>query len=382
MEPFAIVTVGYNRPACMQRLLASLDAAHYPQDIPLIVSLDNCGNDAVEQAVKAFTWHHGEKKILTHPERLGLKKHILSCGELTKQYENIIVFEDDLYVSPYWFDFVTAAVERYGSDERIAGIGLYNYDFCQNSGYPFSPIADGNDVFFIRHACSWGQVWSSDKWAAFRKWYESNSAPFDNAPEVPANVNRWNEKSWLKYHVRYCIDTDKYFVFPRESLTTNFSTAGSHSKRNSNLYQVPLLSGKRSYALPTLDESGAVYDAFFENTRLADHLGVKADELCVDLYGVRENSAGKKYWLTERDADYAVVRSFGLEFKPRDANILYDIEGDVFRLYDTTSPAKNTPRSAKTLNDLEVEYAARDISLKKMIHFCMTESIRRAKKKR
>lgn len=381
MEKYAIVTIGYNRPDCMMRLLNSLNAAHIDEQIPLIISLDNCGSDIVEKAASGFEWKHGEKKIVTHPQRLGLKKHVLSVGQWTKEYENIIVLEDDLYVSPYFFDYVKQAVEAYGDDDRIAGIGLYNNSWEQNSGYVFEAVQDGSDVYFMQYACSWGQVWTRKKWEKFMQWYEYNNEPFYHDEVVPPNVNRWNEKSWLKYHVKYCAETQRFFAFPYISLTTNFSAVGSHAKVNDNAYQNPMLLGKRQWRLPALEDSYAKYNVYFENLELAKVLGLPDEEVCVDTYGQRKNSGGKRYWLTTRPADYKIVKSFALELRPREANVLLDIPGEVIKLYDTTCPEQTVTLSQKQIDDIEMHYITRAVSLKQLWRYATNTIVDRAKQK-
>ena len=381
MQKYAIVAIGYNRPDCMLRLLNSLNAAHIAEEVPLIISLDNCGSDIVEKAVSGFEWKHGEKKIVTHPQRLGLKKHVLSIGDWTKEYENIIVFEDDLYVSPYFFDFVKQAVETYGDDDRIAGIGLYNQNLNQQPCYYFEPVDDGSDVYFMQYACSWGQVWTRKKWSAFMDWYAEHSEPFDADPLVPENVCRWNQKSWLKYHVRYCSYEKRYFVYPRISLTTNFSSAGSHAKFNDNAYQIAMQLGPRQWNMPALEQSQAKYDVFFENLLLGKHLGIGEEELCVDTYGVRKNSGGKRYWLTTRPAGYKVLRSFALELRPREANVLLDIPGQVIKLYDTACPEQTNTLSQKQIDNIEMHYITRATSLKQLWRYATDTLLERTKKK-
>ena len=76
----AIVTVGYDRPGALSRLLNSLKEADYDgfDNITLVISIDKGGDPAVTRAAEAFDWGHGEKRIIKREERMGLKKHILS----------------------------------------------------------------------------------------------------------------------------------------------------------------------------------------------------------------------------------------------------------------------------------------------------------------
>lgn len=380
MSKSAIVAIGYNRPDCMKRLLDSLKDAVYLSKVDLIISIDYSGSNSVEEIANDFIWSHGEKRVIHHSERLGLKKHVLSCGSFTQDYDYIVVFEDDLYVSKYFFDFVEKSVDKYKSDTQIAGIGLYSYDFVQNVGFPFTPIADGYDVFFLQQACSLGQIWIKDKWDEFYKWYLKNSESFQDLKYLPANINRWDEKSWLKYYNRYCVEKDKFFVYPRTSLVTDWSPIGSHAKTSSNKFQLPLLYGEKDYKLPSLQESRSVYDAFYENMGLGVYLGLESSELCVDTYGGKTNSYGKRYWLTTKELDYKVIRSFGLTLRPRDANIINPVDGEYFFLYDTSE--KETKKTKKhNGDDFEIEYVLRDLSIKKVWHYCNREMLRRFKRR-
>ncbi len=381
MGNYAIVTIGYNRPDCMMRLLNSLNGAYIDEDVPLIISLDNCGSNVVEEAVSSFHWKHGEKKIVTHEQRLGLKKHVLSIGEWTKRYEHIIVFEDDLFVSPFFFEYVKAAVEAYGDDDRIAGIGLYNQNLNQQCGYGFEAIDDGRDVYFMQYACSWGQVWSQKKWRAFMEWYADHLEAFDADPLVPQNVCRWNEKSWLKYHVRYCAHKGLFFVYPRISLTTNFSSAGSHAKFNDNAYQAAMLVHPKKWDMPSLDESSSQYNVFFENMLLYKHLALEENEVCIDTYGVRKNSGGKRYWLTTRQEGYKIVKSFGLELRPREANVVFNIPGEVIKLYDTACSDEVKALSEQKIDHVEMHYIVKATPLKKLSRYVVRSGLERVKQK-
>ena len=76
----AIVAVGYNRLYSMMRLLSSLDKACYKtNDVPLVISIDASGDEELYSYVKEYKWRHGEKYVIIHTKRMGLKNHIFSC---------------------------------------------------------------------------------------------------------------------------------------------------------------------------------------------------------------------------------------------------------------------------------------------------------------
>ena len=78
-----IVVVTYNRPYSLKRILWSLSQAYYDdQEVRLIISIDYSGDSEIEELSEAFHWKFGPKEIRTNRENLGLRNHILKCGEL------------------------------------------------------------------------------------------------------------------------------------------------------------------------------------------------------------------------------------------------------------------------------------------------------------
>ncbi|MDO5121280.1 MAG: glycosyltransferase [Erysipelotrichaceae bacterium] len=76
-----IVIIGYNRPDSIRRCYESVVKAMYPEneEIDLIFSLDHSGMEAeITDMISGFVWEHGEKKVITHEERMGLRKHVIS----------------------------------------------------------------------------------------------------------------------------------------------------------------------------------------------------------------------------------------------------------------------------------------------------------------
>ena len=348
-----IIAIGYSRPNSIGRLLDRLNACDYPHDrVPLIVSLDNCGKPDTFDRASAFDWQHGTKEVLLQPERLGLKRHILKCGSYIEQYgwDAAIVLEDDVYPSAAFYQYALQAVKKYQDDDRIAGISLYAMPQNQTVRLPFAPVLSEYDAYFMQLAQSCGQVWMKRQWKAFTDWYAAHSEKFTKAPGVPRNVCRWPETSWLKYHIRYCVEEDKYFVYPYQSLTTNFSDVGQHTEIPSNTLQTHLQQkAKTAYLFPDLETAPVVYDACHENLRLAHQLGVPPEEVCVDIFGGKWNYEKKRYWLTTRIRPWKVLRSFALSLYPMDMNILCGLEGDQIFLYDITEPAEAPPARDRDL---------------------------------
>lgn len=342
----AIVVIAYNRKRSLQRLLQGLSAATYSHtDIPLIISIDHAENNGtVLEVARAFPWRHGPKEVVYQPKNLGLRNHILQCGAYAEQYGAAILLEDDLYVSPNFYSYAVAALQFSEDKPYISGVSLYSHQFNVHSRQHFSPLLDGYDNWYFQFASSWGQAWTKTQWEAFYDWYVQQGT-LKSHPLIPENVTHWSEKSWLKYFIAYLVATDRFFLYPRNSYTTNFSDPGTHVGKDSTTYQVPLDFGAQvHFNFSALENSNSIYDAFFENKNLHKSLSLETSALSVDLYGKKTILAQTQYILTDTLLPYQIVRGFGRSLKPHDANIVAGIAGEDLFLYDSHQPQPNPHR--------------------------------------
>lgn len=324
-----IVIIAYNREKSLNRLLNSLSKAIIPKDVRLVISIDNNNNNKVYELADSFHWPYGDKRVIKHKERQGLRKHVLACGDLTKAYEEVILLEDDLVVSPLFYTYTQNTLAYYYDNEKVAGISLYTHKFNVNVKQRFEPIIDGSDVFWLQFASSWGQAWNKRQWLNFRRWYENNSTILqsDNLPDY---VLRWPETSWLKYFIKYVCVTDTYFIYPRDSLTTNCSDVGTHVQRDDYQYQVNLTLIDKQLVLLDLKDSLAIYDSYFEiHPRILKNycVGLQDYDFDVDLYGSKDLlKLTKKYLLSAKKLNGVAKGKFDRLFWPHDLNILLDNE--------------------------------------------------------
>lgn len=350
-KKIAIVAVAYNRVNSLARLLSSISDANYKtsENIHLIISIDKSDTDEVENYAEEYLWSHGVKIVDKHPANLGLRNHMMSLGKWFKKYDALIVLEDDLIVAKDFYNYARQMVSKYSEDSRIAGVSLYSFKLNYLNNQPFEPAYDGNDVYFMNCAMSWGEIWMRDQWNEFYEWYLTHD-DFPIMSHLPLRLCMMGKKSWLKYHTRYCIEQDKFFVFPYHSLSTNFSDIGTHnSGLHYSQYQVPLSDGIGvTYRLPELDSSSVVYDGFFENISIYNSLGFNKSELCIDLNGTRSDIPNERYWLTTQIRDLKIVSIFKDELRPIEQNVLKkrntSVGGAIF-LYDTTQEQKNKHKS-------------------------------------
>ncbi len=342
-DKIAIVVVGYNRLKSISRLLKSINEANYGQnDVPLVISIDASGCEELYNYVRDYNWPYGEKYVNIQEERLGLKNHIYQCGDLTKFFKAIILLEDDLYVSPYFYDYVVKTVEKYGEDDRISEISLYKNEGNGYVGLPFQPLQNGYDVYLKQDVSTWGECWTEKMWNQFVEWRDTHTEEDIQRINMPTLIKTW-ERAWSKYYNAYVVDTGKYNIFPYIPVTTNFSDAGEHGGDNNRLVQVHMLWGDKVYNLGDVDNL-VKYDIFSNNVSLYDWLKLSKDDVCLSTYGNASCTKNERYILSPMRLPYKITKSYGGSLKPIELNVKQDIPGNTLFLYDTHIKEGNRER--------------------------------------
>jgi hypothetical protein len=340
---FAIVIVCFNRPECFNRLYESViqsDFSDYEVDLIISIDISNVRDIKNEEMIKItenIRWQFGKLYIDAKKVNLGLKNHILSCGNHVNAYDYIILLEDDLVVSPSFFQFSKEVTSYYKEEDNLAGYALYSPGYNENSNGPFIPIIE-SDVYFMQLPCSWGQIWSKKQWSNFIDWYNSEfiigGFKIDLLPQA---MKYWSEKSWKKIFCYYLISTNKYIIYPVQSFSTNFGSKGVHLKSLSNdlKFQVPLVQYKTKFEFMGFADSMAVYDAYCENIRICKMINeIQSANCIVDLFMTKDlKRINEDYILTTKKMQNTIVKSFGLDFKPIELNIINENPGDDIFLY-------------------------------------------------
>lgn len=350
MNDFTIVAIAFNRPNSLKRLLMSLQKVDWKKDsVRLYISIDKDNKNSIGyiETVKIandFEWEYGEKIVDCKEENLGLKKHILQCGNLTNKYENLIVLEDDLIASPHMYSYAKQVVEFYKDNEDIAGFGLYSFQRNPINNLPFIPLNNGTDVYFMQYACSWGQIWTKSRWEKFMEWYEKNKNNKFEKEDIPYNVRNWGEKSWLKFHTIYTILNNKFFVYPHVGLTTNFSDTGTHNQEKSFAYQCTIYDKqeKIKFRFCNLKNANNVYDGYFENKKINELINYDK-QIIADFYGEKKiiNVDKKEYLLSTNIYNYKILKTYGLQMYPYEQNVINNIDGSEIKLYDLSQKEEN-----------------------------------------
>jgi hypothetical protein len=382
-----IVIPAFKRPDSLRRLLFSLSNAIFKTHPLLIITIDGGGSKEVIQVAQDFDWP-GEKQVIVHQENKGLKEHILYCGDLSQKYDCVIVIEEDLLVSPYFYQYATKAVDFYYMDDEIASISLYNYEYIEDVDLPFRPLHNGKSTYFIQTASSLGQVWTKKQWRKFKDWYANNQDWDSKDINLPDNVRHWPERSWKKYFIKYVVYANKYVVFPYTSYSTNFGEIGANEGYRNNNHQTNLTIGINT-DFAKLEESLVKYDVFFqlENSainNLSRNIKIN-DDITIDLFANKSiELISTEYVLTTRRC-YNPIQSFSLELYPPELNIINNIKGDLIHLcrtsdvdFNSTLPFEGIQYFLKltkaNIHKIQIELPPLRIQISNQIKYWFTKS--------
>lgn len=332
----AIAVPAFNRPASLARLLAALAAADVAPGTPLLIAVD-CpaderhapANAAVLETARAFRWPHGPLEIVVQPAPLGLVGNVFFCGAAAEVYGAVVLLEDDLLVSARCHAYARQALAAYAADDRLAGLSLNSPWANGFTHQPFVPLLDDSDVYFLQLSTPQGQVYTAAQWRAFREW-AATAGPNEGAAAVHDLLFALPADDWLGLKARYLAATGRFYVYPRESLTTNPGAPGTHFAHATPYFRVPMQALRRDFRFQPFDAAAAVYDGFYE--LLPSRLDRLTDRLCgydyiVDLYATKPpRLLTADYVLTTRPCRRAEM-TFGRDLWPVEANVIAGTPG-------------------------------------------------------
>ncbi len=234
----AIVIFAYNRPLHLQSTLNSLARNAEAKNLPLVVfidgprSIDDAG--LTKQVERIVDNANGFSSVTSFARKnnLGLYKSItLGVTEILKDYEAIIVVEDDMITSPYFIRYMLGGLNRYKNDQRVASI--HGYLPPINASLP--------NTFFLPGADCWGWSTWRDRWHLFRgdasqMVYEIKSKNLTRKFNLNGNYDYMRmlenkslgfNNSWAICWYASCFLAKKLTLYPGRSLVQNIGLDSS-----------------------------------------------------------------------------------------------------------------------------------------------------------
>ncbi|KAH8074075.1 N-acetylneuraminate 7-O(or 9-O)-acetyltransferase [Aureococcus anophagefferens] len=223
LRSLGVKVLAQRREPELRRLLASLDAADYPDAADISVEI------FVLKTARAWasTWPHGEAIVVDVKENRGVRGAWLAAYDPSvfgDEGRRAVVFEDDVVASPAWFRFLTDAVAASRGAPGVAGVSLQRQRSrldgtarelgdaaaAQNKLAPLAPADDGLYVF--GHVGPWGFSPEPGVWLAFRKWFrklgnavddeKSYSAGADGTPYAERDARTYRESLVARWYRR------------------------------------------------------------------------------------------------------------------------------------------------------------------------------------
>ena len=190
--------------------------------------------DDVRAYLKTIT---GFRSVTIHhrPHNFGLAKSIIEgVTEVLKEYDAVIVLEDDLLTSPYFLSYMNEALEKYAEDDRVVSI----------HGYVYPVKVTLPSAFFIIGADCWGWATWKRGWSLFnddgqylldklKQEKLTSIFDFDNSypyTKMLENQIKGKNNSWAVRWYASAFLERKLTLYPGSSLVRNIGndSSGTH----------------------------------------------------------------------------------------------------------------------------------------------------------
>lgn len=271
LAPIALFV--YNRPQHTERTVKFLKQNEYAAESRLFIFSDGPKTAADDEKVNEVREYiqtiDGFKsvEIIASKTNLGLANAVIAgVSRLTKDYGQVIVFEDDLISSPYTLTYFNEALNLYRNEAKVMHIGAYMY-----------VLGDKNlpESFFYRAATSWGWATWESAWQNFEPNIDTLLQQFDSKKKhefaIEGTMNFWKQmqdfkrgknNSWAIRWYASIFLKGGLTLNPSQSLVNNIGHDGTgvHSGMN-DIYNV-IINPKPITEFPTvIEENKEAYTA-------------------------------------------------------------------------------------------------------------------------
>jgi len=247
-----IILFVYNRPEYTRQTIESLKKSQFASGSELFIYSDAAKTEKDKKLVAEVRDYiktiNGFRKVIIKEskENKGLALSITSgVSEILNKYDNAIILEDDLELSPFFLKYMNEALSLYEKEEDV--ISIHGYVYPVKKKLP--------ETFFLRGADCWG--WAT--WKRGWKFYEDNASKllseitsknlkdeFDFNRSYPYTKMLKNQikgeiNSWaIKWYASAFVN-NKLTLYPGKSLVRNVGTTVSSTHfEETNVYDVEL----------------------------------------------------------------------------------------------------------------------------------------------
>ena len=269
-----IVVFAYNRPnhlfRCIESLLANPESSESSLHIFVDGPKNNLDKELVEKCIEIAQHIKGFKslEVVANNSNLGLARSIRTgVNSIFKNYESIIVIEDDIVVASTALSFLNRGLDRYLASHKVASIQLYQYPIKMELENPV----------FLRGADCWGWATWKNRWEKVtfdpvKLLHQLNQCRNDfnldgsaRFYEMLENLAIKSIDSWaICWHASMYLE-DKMSLYPPQSLSLNTGSDGSGTHASSVDYFSVALGVSKEWLLPSKIEENTLYKKAMTN---------------------------------------------------------------------------------------------------------------------
>lgn len=302
-----VAVFAYNRPEHLAKTLEALSKCRRIEECIVYIHCDGSGNPEHEPFVeetrivankyaKINDWN-----VIERLDNLGCDRSIINVvTDLCNEYGEVIVIEDDVYVSPAFISFMLESLDHYKNISNIFQIAGFSYSNKRLSR---------SDAFFLPLTTSWGWATWSRAWKSFEINYVEalnslnsmdfrqnfdldGSYPFSQMliDDISGLQNKWD--IWWYF----CVFRNHGLVlYPVSSLVFNigFDSSGLHCG-NENYNPLPIVKlenfkGRNGFTFPALIQTDSTaFNSYKQSINLTinknnNSIIIKARELLKTL---------------------------------------------------------------------------------------------------
>lgn len=290
-----IEVIANNRLKPLERLLSSLKKADYMgASVPLDIHLEANEATSLLDMVVAFKWPYGQKQVHLRHSRGGLINAVLESWYPASMDEMVILLEDDIEVSPFFYRWVIHNLDSMKKARkihpRVVGLSLYTPRVGElklprpRMNFTNAMLKSGQSAasaFHFQLPCSWGALYFPRFWRELRSYASLRQDPeFDTERFViPGSRSTGWSSSWKKFAIELFWSRGYSLLYPnfpnQSSLSTNHLEPGEH------IASSPLMHLPKDYTVPLLSDHRTVQEALQE---IMDH-GINSLPV-FDLFGM------------------------------------------------------------------------------------------------
>jgi len=264
-----VVLLTYNRPRHTLETLRALAANNLAAQTPLIVYSDAAKSEAnapqVAEVRKQLNAINGFASVTIHERErnFGLADSIADgVTNTVRDHGRAIVLEDDIVVSPYFLEYMNAALVRYEHEERVMHIAAHMLPI----------LADGlPESFFLRQSSCWGWATWARAWRHFHRRGQEFIQTFTTDDIRRFNLDGaydyWSQllsnesgalKTWAVYWYACVFSKGGLCLHPKQSLAQNIGFDGSGENCGVGQDDMPVLEAKAPSLYPDIVEEHSV----------------------------------------------------------------------------------------------------------------------------